>query len=88
MKHFIAIFALILVNILFCGDSLGQEREVLEKMKPLGIRSEYFLTPKKNIIISRQLYNRPTNCKKEPFLYNSTSHITYQREEVRRMACF
>lgn len=87
MKAFLAVFTVILLYIIFCGESFGQRRAVLERIKPLGIRSGYFLMPNKNKVIKKTDYHIVSVYRKEPF-YNFTYHKTYQREEIRRMACF
>lgn len=89
MKGCILIFGLIIFNFLFCEVSFGQKRVVLERMKPIGIRSEYALKPNKNKIITvhRPAYSKGTDCRKVSFC-SSTNGKTYQREEINRMACF
>ncbi len=59
MKLFIIVITLILHNILFCENSFGQKRIVLEKMKPL----EYTIFSCKYFIKSYHEYNQCIQCK-------------------------
>jgi hypothetical protein len=61
MKARFLVFGVIWLNFLFCGDSFGQKRVVLEQMKPL----EYTIFSCKYFIESYHEYNHCIQCKND-----------------------